>query len=163
MMIMTKDSLTRAIAVLGLGGTLFAAGCSTSSTSSPGAPATTKSSAPSTSKSTSTSSLPCDQVKKLRTSLTSLTKTGINPTSASKLTTTLKDLKSELAALKGQSKGKLSGQLSQLNVTITKITTDAKGLTSNPAGAITKLTADLTKLRSTAGPVIAELNAACPK
>jgi hypothetical protein len=161
MMIMTKDSLTRAIAVLSVGGALFAAGCSTSSTSSPGAPATTKSSAPATSK--STSSLPCDQVKKLRTSLTSLTKTGINPTSASKLTTTLKDLKSELAALKGQAKGKLASDISKLNVTITKITTDAKGLTSNPAGAITKLTADLTKLRSTAGPVIAEINAACPK
>jgi hypothetical protein len=160
MIIMTKDTLTRSVAILGLAGALFAAGCSTSSTSSPGAGAPapkTKSSAP------STSSLPCDQVKKLRTSLTSLTKTGISSGSASKLTTTLKDIKSELAAIKGQATGKLSGQLSQLNVTITKITTDAKELTSNPAGAITKLTADLSKLQSTAGPVIKEINAACPK
>ena len=71
--------------------------------------------------------------------------------------------KERLAALKGTASGKLSGQLSQLNVTITKISTDAKGLNSNPAGAITKLTADLSKLQSTAGPVIAEINAACPK
>ena len=161
MITMTKDSLTRSVAVLGLGGALFVAGCGTSSTSSPGAPAPkTKSSAPS---SKSTSAVPCDQVKKLRTSLTDLTKTGINPTSASKLTTTLKDIQSELAALKGQVKGNLSHQVSQLNVTITKISTDAKGLTSNPAGAITKLTADLNKLRTTAGPVISEINAACPK
>jgi hypothetical protein len=157
MFIMTKDTLTRSVAILGLAGALFAAGCSTSSTSSPGAPAPkTKSSAP------STSSLPCDQVTKLRTSLTNLTKTGINSGSASKLTTTLKDIKSELNAIKGQATGKLSGQLSQLNATITKVTTDAKGLTSNPAGAITKLTADLSKLQSTAGPVIKEINAACP-
>jgi hypothetical protein len=161
MIIMTKDSLTRAIAVLSVGGALFAAGCSTSSTSSPGAPATTKSSAPATSK--STSSLPCDQVKKLRTSLTNLTKTGINPTSASKLTTTLKDIKSELMALKGSATGKLKNQVDQLSKTITKISTDAKGLTSDPAGTITKLTNDLSKLKSTAGPVIAEINAACPK
>jgi hypothetical protein len=162
MNIMTKDSLTRSVAVLALGGALFAAGCSTSSTSSAGAPATkTKSSAPSTSK--SASSLPCDQVKKLRTSLTDLTKTGVNPTSASKLTTSLKDIKADLVALKGQATGKLKGQLNQLNVTITKITTDAKGLTSDPAGAITKLTSDLSKLKSTAGPVIVEINAACPK
>jgi len=160
---MTKDSLTRpvltkTVAVLGLGSVIFAAGCSTSSTSNPGAPAPkTKSSAP------STSSIPCDQVRKLRASLSDLTKTGINPTSASKLTTTLKNIQSELAALKGTASGKLSGQLSQLNVTITKISTDAKGLNSNPAGAITKLTADLSKLQSTAGPVIAEINAACPK
>lgn len=158
MFIMTKDSLTRSVAILGLGGALFAAGCSTSSTSSPGAPAPkTKSSAP------STSSIPCDQVKKLRTSLTDLTKTGFDPAQASKLTTDLKNIKSELAAVKGQATGKLATQLNQLNVTITKITTDAKGLTSNPAGAITKLTNDLTKLKSTAGPVIAEINAACPK
>src|SRR6185437_11670420 len=162
MMIMTKDSLTRSVAVLGLAGALFAAGCSTTTTSSPGAPAPkTKTSAPSTSK--SAASLPCDQVKKLRTSLTDLTKTGINPTSASKLTTTLKDIKSELMALKGSATGKLKNQVDQLSKTITKISTDAKGLTSDPAGTITKLTNDLSKLKCTAGPVIAEINAACPK
>lgn len=159
-MIMTKDSLTRSVAVLGLAGALFAAGCSTTTTSSPGAPAPkTKTSAPATSK----SSLPCDQVKKLRASLTDLTKTGINPTSASKLTTTLKDIKSELMALKGSATGKLKSQVDQLSATITKISTDAKGLTSDPAGTITKLTNDLSKLKSNAGPVIAEINAACPK
>ena len=158
MFIMTKDSLTRSVAILGLGDALFAAGCSTSSTSSPGAPPPkTKSSAP------PTASIPCDQVKKLRTSLTDLTKTGFDPTQASKLTTELKDIKSELAAVKGHATGKLATQLDQLNVTITKITTDAKGLTSNPAGAITKLTNDLTKLKSTAGPAIAEIDAACPE
>lgn len=162
MNIMTKDSLTRSVAVLALGGALFAAGCSTSSTSSPGAPSTkTKSSAPSTSK--SASGLPCDQVKKLRTDLTSLTKTGINPTSASKLTTSLKDIKADLAALKGSATGQLKTNLDKLNVTITKITTDAKGLTSNPAGAITKLTTDLSKLKTEVGPVVTEIDAACPK
>ncbi|HET7016225.1 MAG TPA: hypothetical protein VFI65_20050 [Streptosporangiaceae bacterium] len=159
---MTKDSLTRSVAVFGVAAALFAAGCSTTTTSSPGAPTTkTKSSAPSTSK--STSSLPCDQVKKLRSSLTDLTKTGINPTSASKLTKTLKDIQADLAALKGKATGKLKTQLDQLKMTITKISTDAKGLTSDPAGTITKLTTDLSKLKSTAGPVIAEINAACPK
>jgi len=158
MIMMTKDSLTRSVAVLGLAAALFAAGCSTTTTSSPGAPAPkTKTSAP------STSSLPCDQVKKLRSSLTDLTKTGINPTSASKLTTTLKDIKADLAALQGKATGKLKTQLDSLKMTITKISTDAKGLTSDPAGTIPKLTNDLSKLKSTAGPVIAELNAACPK
>ncbi len=123
----------------------------------------TKSSAPKPSTSTSAAAIPCALVKRLRTSLTNLTKTGINPTSASKLTTDLKDIQSELVAIKGHVSGNLANQVSQLNVTITKISTDAKGLTSNPAGAITKLTADLSKLRSTAGPVITEKNAACPK
>jgi hypothetical protein len=163
-MITMTNSLTRSVAVLGLGGALLVAGCSTSSTSSPGAPAPkTKSSAPSTPKSTSAAEIPCAQVKKLRTTLTDLTKTGINPSSASKLTTELKDIQSELAGLKGQAHGKFANQVDQLRVTITKISTDAKGLTSNPAGAITKLTSDLSKLRTTATPVIAEINAACPK
>lgn len=157
-MIMTKDSLTRFVAILGVSGALFAAGCSTSSTSSPGGPPPqTKSTAP------STSSLPCGQVEKLRTALTDLTKTGINPTSASKLTTTLKDIESDLTALKGKATGKLKTHLDQLKTTITKISTDAKGLTTNPAGAITKLTNDLSKLKSQVGPVLTEINAACPK
>jgi hypothetical protein len=158
MMIMTKDSLTRFVAILGVSGALFAAGCSTSSTSSPGAPPPkTKSTAP------STSSLPCAQVKKLRTALTDLTKTGINPTSASKLTTSLKDIKADVEALRGKATGKLKTQLDDLKATITKISTDAKGLTTDPAGTITKLTNDLSKLKSKAGPVLAEINAACPK
>ncbi len=99
----------------------------------------------------------------MRTTLTDLTKTGINPTSSGKLTSELKDIQSELAALKGKAHGKFANQVSQLNVTITKISTDAKGLTSDPAGAITKLTTDLSRLRQKAGPVLSEINAACPK
>jgi flagellar hook-associated protein FlgK len=99
----------------------------------------------------------------LKTTLTDLTKTGINSGSASKLTSELKDIQAELTAIKGQSSGKFANQVSQLNTTITKISTDAKGLNSNPVGAIGKLTTDLNKLRTTAGPIISEINAACPK
>src|SRR5262249_4214039 len=137
MIIMTKDSLTRSVAVLGLSA-LFAVGCGTSTTTSPGAHApATKSKPPSTSKSTS-AAIPCAQAKKLRTSLTDLTKTGFDPTQADKLTKELKDIQSELAALKGQAKGKFADQVSKLNMTITKITADAKNLNSDPAGAIQK-------------------------
>ncbi len=161
---MTKDSLTRSVAILGVGGALLVAGCSTTTTSSPGAPASkTKTTAPSTPKSTSSAEIPCAQVKKLRTSLTDLTKTGINPTSASKLTTELKDIQTELASLKNQAHGMFATQVGDLKTTITKISTDAKGLSSNPGTAIQKLTSDLSKLRSTAAPVITEINAACPK
>lgn len=155
---MINASLTRSVAILAVGGALFAAGCSTSSTSSPGAP-----SGGSKSKSTAASGIPCDQVKKLKTSLTDLTKTGFNSGSASKLTSELKNIQNELTAIKGQSSGKFADQVSKLNTTITKISTDAKGLNSNPAGTISKLITDLNKLRTTAQPVITEINAACPK
>jgi uncharacterized protein (DUF3084 family) len=78
------------------------------------------------------------------------------------LTADLKNISTQLTALKGQAGGAFSGQAQELTTSVNQIKSAAKDLSTNPTGAIKQLTTSLTSLKSKAKPVIAEMKAACP-
>jgi uncharacterized phage infection (PIP) family protein YhgE len=104
----------------------------------------------------------CVHIKSLRTSLTSLTKLTVSPSSASQLTKDLANIEAQLAALHGMHLGSFSASANQLTAEVNKIKKDAAQLASNPTTAITSLTSDLKALKAKAGPMIAEMKSACP-
>ena len=157
--------------VLALASAALIAGCgsSGSSGSSPAAGSSTTSkpaASPSSSASMShgaAAGVPCKEIGKLRTSLTSLTKTKISPTSAGQLTKDIKNIQTELAALKGKAGGAFAGQAKSLTSSIDEVKKAAGQLNSSPMTAISQLTTSLAGLKAKAKPAIAEMNAACPK
>jgi uncharacterized phage infection (PIP) family protein YhgE len=164
------------VAVLGLGGAVLVAGCSTTSSSirasvssspsprpSSSAKASPSSSAPASASPAASKKVPCKEINSLRTSLTSLTHTSISPTSAGTLTKDLKNIQTQLTALKGQAGGAFSSQAQELTSSVDQIKTASRKLSSDPMGAIRQLTTSLNSLKTKAKPVIAEMNAACPK
>jgi hypothetical protein len=137
--------------------------CSSSSTptSSAAAPthsATTHSGAPA-----SASTAVCQHITSLRKSLESLTHTSVSPTSASTITTDLKNIQVQVTALKGmKGSGAFSAQLSQLTTAVDQVKKAASQLSSNPLTAVQSLTKELKNLKTTVQPMIAQMKAACP-
>jgi hypothetical protein len=105
----------------------------------------------------------CANVDSLRRSLESLSRTGVSPSSAGTLAADLKNIQTQVAALKGQGGGRFSGMTGELTASVNQIQKAAGELAANPTAAITQLTTALTALKGKIPPVIKELNAACPK
>jgi hypothetical protein len=105
----------------------------------------------------------CANVDSLRRSLESLSRAGMSPSSAGTLSADLKNIQTQLAALKGQGGGQFSGMTRELTASLNQIQKAAGELATNPTAAITQLTTALTALKGKIPPVIKELNAACPK
>ena len=87
----------------------------------------------------------------------------MSPNSAGTLTADLKNIQTQLAALKGQGGGQFSGMTGELTASVNQIQKAAGELATSPTAAITQLTTALTALKGKIPPVIKELNAACPK
>ncbi len=173
---MTRESMPRPLgrklvvrqfvcsaAVVGTGA-LMLVGCSSASTSSakpsaPTSPATSKSAAAAP----ASSQAPCKEINSLRGSLTSLTKTKISPSSSAQLTSDLKNVQKQLTTLKGKASGTFKTQLDGMETALNNVKKASGQLTTNPSGAVKSLTTNLTALKAQAGPVITELNTACPK
>jgi len=174
------------VAVLVSGGAVLVAGCSSSTSKSNASGATSSpsaSAAPSTSASPSTSmsphstmsasgspapsasasKIPCKQIDSLRTSVTSLTQTKVTAASAGKLTTDLTNIQTQLTALKAQTGGAFASQTSELTASIDQIKKAAAGLTTNPTTAVKSLTTAINDLKAKAKPMVAQINAVCPK
>jgi septal ring factor EnvC (AmiA/AmiB activator) len=111
----------------------------------------------------SSSGLPCAQITSLRTSLTKLGHTTVSASSASQLSADLANVEKQLTALKGQASGAFSAQASQLSSALSQIGKDAQNLVKSPSSAnLTALTGSVQKLKTTAQPMIKEMEAACP-
>lgn len=106
--------------------------------------------------------VPCKEINSLRTSLTSLTHTAISPSSAGTLTKDLKNIQTQLTALKGQAGGQFSSQAQELTTSVNQIKSASKKLSTDPIGAVRQLTTSLNSLKTKAKPAIAEMKAACP-
>ena len=87
------------IAVLLAGGLMLIDACSSSSSTAAGAPSAAPSLSPTPAK------VNCKNVDSLRASLESLSHTNVSPTSAGTLTKDLKNIQTQLAALKSQRGG----------------------------------------------------------
>ena len=162
-----------AIMTLTCSGAVLIAGCTSSGTSASKAPKTSGTSAARRSPAgtasaaaaagAKASSVACVHINSLRTSLTSLTHVKVSAASASKLTTDLGNMQSELGALKGQHLGAFSAKANELMARLNKINKDAAELNSSPTKAAMALNSDLTNLKTKAGPMIAEMRVVCRK
>lgn len=111
----------------------------------------------------SSSAIPCAQITALRTSLTKLSHTTVSPASAGQLTADLTNIENQVAALKGAGGGAYSAQASQLSAALTQITKDAQTLATHPTAAnATALTTAVQKLKTTAQPMIKQMQTVCP-
>ncbi len=171
---MTKQRLSvaplaGAVAIAGAAVFLVACSSSPSSSKKTASPAVHQTSMPSSkapkkpmpSDSPTLSAAACAHAKSLRGSLTSVTHVTYNSKSATVITADLKNIKTQVAALK--SEPALSGDMKALSADVTKVQDAAKGITTPPSPAQLKavLTA-LAGLKATATPTIAKLKAACP-
>jgi hypothetical protein len=112
---------------------------------------------------TASAKVNCANVNSLRGSLESLSRTSVSPSAAGTLTADLKNVQTQVAALKGQGGGQFSGMTGELTASVNQIQKAAGELATNPTAGITQLTTALTALKGKIPPVIKELNAACPK
>jgi hypothetical protein len=87
----------------------------------------------------------------------------VSPSSTAALTADLKNIQTQLAALKGQGGGHFMAMTSDLTASVNQIQKAAGQLAANQTSATKQLTAALTALKAKIPPVIKELNAACPK
>jgi hypothetical protein len=111
----------------------------------------------------SSSGAPCAQITALRATLTDLSHTSVSPTSAGRIAADLGKAEQELAALRSQGAGAFSAQANQLTNALNAIKSDASALATNPSSAnLTKLTDAVSSFKSTAQPVIKEMDTACP-
>jgi hypothetical protein len=110
-----------------------------------------------------TQKIPCKQADQLRTSLTSLSHTKVSASSASTLSKDLKNVQSDVADLKAHATGSFATDLNGLSASMDQIKKAAGMLSSNPATAVKDLTAGVASLKAKSGPVIADINASCPK
>ena len=105
----------------------------------------------------------CGNVDSLRRSLESLSRTSVSPSSAGTLAADLRNIQTQLAALKGQGGGQFSGMTGELTASLNQIQKSAGDLATNPTAAITQLTTALAALKGKIPPIIKQLDAACPK
>jgi hypothetical protein len=158
----TAQRLT--MAVLSLGAVAVVTACGSSGVTGSGgtsAPATSASGTPATG-SGSASGLPCAQVTALRSTLTDLSNTPVSISSAGRLATDLAKAEQELNALKSQA-GPFAAQANQLSTALNAIKTNAAAIAKSPTPTnITNLTNSVTSFKSTADPLIKEMQAACP-
>jgi peptidoglycan hydrolase CwlO-like protein len=167
---MTRDSVTRffgrkvlgrramlAFGLIGAGGAVLIAGCSTTSTSS-----ATKSPTASPSPSPSTlAKTTCVHINSLRGSLTHLTTIKVSQSSASQLTADLTNIEKQLTALKGEDLGAFSGQAAQLTSALNQIKKSFAQVSKDPTAAYTELGKEITTLKSRSGPMIAQMKTVC--
>jgi hypothetical protein len=145
-----------AAAVVGLGGTLAVTACGSAAVSGSASPSAAATSA------AASSAIPCTQISSLRTSLTSLAHATVKPSSAGQIAVDLDDIHAQLMALNGQA-GAFSGQASQLDAALGKITAAARVALRAPTAANLKsLSSDVSQLKATAQPIVTEINSACP-
>lgn len=148
------------IAVVVLAGPMLIAACGSTATSTSSAQ---PNSAVAGASPTASGKVNCANVNSLRKSLESLSHTSVSPSSAGTLTTDLKNVQTQLAALKGQGGGQFSGMTGGLTASVNQIEKAAGELTTNPTAAVKQLTTALAGLKGKIQPAIKELNAACPK
>ena len=154
----------RGRATLSLGGialaTALAAGCGSVGTGSGSGSGTTAS--PS-SPAGGSPSIPCAQITSLRTALTSLTKTKVDPAHAAAIVSDLVTIRTQLQSLSSQAGPQFSGQARQLNAELAALERAARQLLTHPTPAnVSSLTATVNHLKATAGPLIAAMQSACP-
>jgi hypothetical protein len=126
-------------------------GSSTPATSGSGTPA-----------SGSGSAVPCAQITALKSTLTSISQTSVRPASAPRLASDLAQAEQQLNALKSQT-GPFAAQANQLSGALTAIKNDAASLLKNPTPTnLTNLINAVNSFKSTAEPLIKEMQTACP-
>ena len=157
------------LAAISLGGIGLLAACGSTATStgaaapSPVPPASVSVHAASGPAASSTA-IPCAQITSLRTSLTKLSHTTVNPASAGQLTAELRNIHKQLTALKSAGGGAYSAQADQLSSAFAQISKDAQKLAMNPSSAnLTALTTAVQKLKTTAKPMVKEMQKVCPQ
>jgi hypothetical protein len=148
------------MSVLSLGVVAAVAACGSSGLTASGgtsAPATSASGTPA-----SGSGSACAQVAALRSTLTDLGNTPVSISSAGRLATDLTKAEQELNALKNQA-GPFAAQANQLSNALNAIKTNAAALAKSPTPTnLTNLTSSVTSFKSTADPLIMEMQTACP-
>jgi hypothetical protein len=92
-----------------------------------------------------------------------LSHVSVSPASAGTIATDLTNVERQLAALKGQGTGQFSAQANQLTAAINTIKKDAQALAKSPTPTnFTKLTNSVKSLKTTAQPIIKEMQTVCP-
>jgi len=110
----------------------------------------------------SSAAMPCSEITALRSTLTNISNTPVSPTSVFRLASDLTKAEQELNALKSQA-GPFSAQANQLSSELNQIKTNASALTQNPTSSnVTKLQNSVNSFKSTAQPLVKEMQAACP-
>lgn len=153
-------------AALSLGGillaTVLAAGCGSIGTgagSGSGSGATASPSSPAG----ASPSIPCAQITSLRTALTSLTRTKVDPAHAATIVADLSTIRTQLQSLSSRAGPEFSGRARQLTTELTAVENAARRLLTQPTPAnVSSLTATVNHLKATAGPLIAAMESACP-
>jgi hypothetical protein len=106
--------------------------------------------------------VPCAQISGLRSTLTDITNTSVSPTSVPRLASDLAKAEQELNAVKNQA-GPFASQANQLSNELNAIKSSADALAKSPTPTnLANLTNAVTSFKSTAQPLIKEIQAACP-
>ncbi len=142
---------------------MLVAACGSSGSAAGGASVSQPATAVAGASASASAKVNCANVDSLRRSLESLSHTSLSPSSAGTLTADLKNVQTQLAALKGQGGGRFSGMTGELTASVNRIQKAAGELATNPTAAITQLTTALAGLKGKIPPIIKQLDAACPK
>ena len=154
-----------AMAALSLSGVALVAACGSSSigSSSSSTPPATSAPAANASGSASGAALPCAQITALRSTLTDLNRTSVNPASAGRIASDLTKAEQQLSALQSHGAGPFAAQANQLSNALTAIKTSAADLAKAPTPSnLTNLTNAVTSFKSTSEPLIKEMQTLCP-
>ena len=161
----TKPTARRwATAVLSLGSVALVAGCGSVGINGSGNSSAPATSAPASNAggSLSGSAVPCAQINSLRSTLSDITHTSVSPASAPRLAADLAKAEQELNALKSQA-GPFAAQANQLSNALNAIKTSADALAKSPTPTnLSNLATAVNSFKSTAQPLIQEMQAACP-
>jgi hypothetical protein len=150
------------MAVLSCSGVVLVAACGSSLSAGSSTPLTPAASGSGTPATSSGSAVPCAQITALRSTLTSISQTSVSPASAPLLASDLAQAEQEVNALKGQA-GPFATQADQLSSALAAIKNDAATLVKSPTPTnLTNLTNAVNAFKSTAGPLIKEMQTACP-
>lgn len=109
----------------------------------------------------SVSAATCKHVNSLRTSLTSLTHVKLSASSAGQITTDLKNIQTQLAALKGTPGFQAHAQ--QLNASLNQVKKAAHGIGTSPSpGQVGSVITALSGLKAQSRGTLSELDSLCP-
>jgi len=146
-----------AMTVISLTGVAVVAACASSTNSSSGSSASVTPAAGSAS-----SAVPCAQIAGLRSTLTDLSHTSVSLGSAPRIAADLAKAEQELNALKNQA-GPFAAPANQLSSELNQIKANASALAQSPSPSnVTKLQNSLSSFKSTAQPLIKEMQTVCP-
>jgi ABC-type transporter Mla subunit MlaD len=161
----TKPTARRwTLVVLSLTSVALVAACGSSNVFGSNTSPTPATSAPASNAggSVSGSAFPCAQISGLRSTLTDITNTSVSPTSIPRLASDLAKAEQELNTLKNQA-GPFAAQANQLSNELNSIKSSADSLAKNPTPTnLSNLTSAVNGFKSTAQPLIKEIQAACP-